>query len=66
MPRYAVEITRSISVTVSVTADTAEAAVAAVDNRRFPLPEPAAWSAHKDWRYLAVNEADPADTHEEG
>ena len=52
---YQVEVTRSISVTVTVSADSAEAALEQVSRRDFPLPPRDEWDGHKDWEYTVYD-----------
>jgi hypothetical protein len=66
MPTYEVEVTRSITTTVSVEADSAEAAVSKVAKHDFPLPERDEWNGMKDWFFRATNTNDDADTHSVG
>jgi hypothetical protein len=55
MTAYTVEVQRSISVQVTVTAETAEAALAIVDQADFELPPRSEWT-HKDWSYVVCGE----------
>lgn len=64
MAEYVVETTRSFSVTVRVTADSAEEAAHKVSRSDFDLPSRDAWSGQKDWRFHATNVADSTDEFE--
>lgn len=52
---FQVELSRTISTTVTVRAASAEAALDIVDSRDFPLPSRDEWDGHKDWRYVVYD-----------
>ncbi len=64
MNTYQVEISRTISTTVTVQAESAEAAADLVDDVDFPLSVRDDWTGHKDWTYRATNIADETDTYD--
>jgi hypothetical protein len=52
---YQVEVSRTISVTVTVAADSPEHALEYVNTVSFPLPARDEWSGHKDWAYTVYD-----------
>jgi hypothetical protein len=64
MPSWEVEVSRTISTTVTVHAPTAENAAALVDRRDFPLPPRDEWTGHKDW-LVRVYDQDGAEVYEQ-
>jgi hypothetical protein len=56
MPKYDVEVTRSITCTVTVEAETPEAAHAMVNRRDFELPPRDEWQGHKDWEFVVYDQ----------
>jgi hypothetical protein len=49
LPRFTVELSRTISCAVDVGAVTAAAAHDMVDRADYPLPPESRWQRHKDW-----------------
>jgi hypothetical protein len=51
MPTYTVTLTRSITVDVTVDADSPEEAATKANQHSFPLPPRDEWTGVKDWRF---------------
>lgn len=59
MKTYEIEVQQTIITTVSVPAESEEAALEAVDQRDFPLPDRNEWSSLKgSFEYEVLNEDD--------
>ena len=56
MAIYEVEVTRSITSTVTVEADTPEAAHKMVNRRDFELPPRGEWQGSKDWVFVVYDQ----------
>jgi hypothetical protein len=56
MPKFSVEVTRSITCTVDVEADNPEAAWAMVNRRDFDLPPRDQWQGSKDWEFAVYDD----------
>lgn len=52
---YQVEVRRSFSVTVNVTASSPEGALDRVNRHDFELPARDEWAGHKDWSYTVYD-----------
>ena len=62
MATYEIEVTRSITATVKVEADSPRDAHAKVNRRDFELPPRDEWQGSKDWEYAVYDQ----DGHELG
>jgi hypothetical protein len=56
MTKYDVEVTRSITASVTVEADSPEAAYEMVSRRDFELPPRDEWQGHKDWEFAVYDQ----------
>lgn len=56
MAKYEVEISRTITVTVPVQADSPEQAHETVNKREYALPPRDQWTGDKDWRYVVYDD----------
>jgi hypothetical protein len=56
MPKYDVEVSHTITVTVPVQADSPAKAHETVSRRDFPLPPRDQWTGGKDWSYVVYGE----------
>lgn len=55
--RYVVQVVRTVRTEVEVEADSQTQALAKVDRRDFPLPDPAEWSVLKgSYEYLVMDD----------
>jgi hypothetical protein len=57
MATYDVEVTRSITTTVTVEADSPRGAYAKVNRRDFELPPRDEWQGSKDWEFTVYDDA---------
>ena len=55
MPMYEVEVIRSITTTVTVEANSPEAACTTVNNPDFELPPRDEWTGSKDWEFAVYD-----------
>ena len=55
VPRYRVEISRTVQALVEVDAATPQAALEVVDQREFPLPPAADWQPLEGWEYAVLD-----------
>ena len=61
---YTVEVTRSFTATVEVTAVDGEQAIEMVSRANFELPPRTDWQGHKDWAYEAFLDGERAAVRE--
>lgn len=53
--KFTVEVTRSLSCTIEVNAESPSAALDQVSIASYPLPPRDEWQGHKDWSYVVYD-----------